>query len=234
MKPSITPISAGQKEQFVRVITVATKKATGVAIDELAKSGVINSENLQRVLSRGDELVADVTTLIKEKLAKYAENIPGCLKLISGAETITLEPTDGKETMAKAGDLFRGFLDSDFENYGCNVKSKPTEKQNVAVREMIKDGDFRKIFGGLSDDLDSLCLSQAQIIQFVKNHRKWLRTDGYATLFLFKVDKDFFVARVNVNSDGNLEASVIRCSDVSAWIAERRYRVVTPQLSLGV
>src|SRR3989344_7157953 len=41
-------------------------------------------------------------------------------KLISGAETLTLDPTDGKETIVKAGDLFKVYLDSDFVNLGLD------------------------------------------------------------------------------------------------------------------
>ncbi len=232
MNPSITPISTGQKEQVVRVVSDATRKATGTAIDELAEAGVVNSENLQRLLKRGDELVASITTLVKQKLAEFAENIAGCLKLISGAEVLTLESTDGKEIISKAKDDFPGWIDGDFKGYGCDVKSEPTAEVKVQVHEMIKDGDFRMIFGGLSNNLDTLCLTQPQIIQFVKKYRTWLRDGGYATFFLFKVGDEFFVAHVRVFSDG-LKVFVYRFSYDYVWNADDRYRVVVPQLALA-
>ena len=225
-------VSEGQIETSVTLVTDATRKATGVALRELAKNGVLNKQNIERVRARGNEVVAEITRIVKEKFAEIAENIAGIVKLISGAETLELDSTDGKETMAKAGDLFTGYLDSDFKSYGTDVKSGPTEKANVQVHEMIKDGTFAQIFGGLSDDLDALCLSQAQIIQFVKKHRKWLRSDGYATFFLFKVNGEFFVAHVDVYG-GGLGARVHGFSYDFVWGAGYRHRVVVPQLALA-
>lgn len=226
-------VSDGQIEACVTLVTDAARKATGVALRELAKNGVLDKQNIERVRARGNEVVAEITRIVKEKFAEIAENIAGIVKLISGAETLELEPTDGKETMARAGDLFTGYLDSDFKSYGTDVKGKPTEKTNVHVHEMIKNGTFAQIFGGLSGNLDELCLSQAQIIQFVKKHRKWLRADGYATFFMFKVGDEFFVASVHVIADG-LEVGVDRFEDGHVWYAKYRLRVVVPQLALCV
>ena len=153
-------------------------------------------------------------------------------RLISGTEVITLNPTDGMETIAKAGSLFTGGIDSDFANYGCDVVVPATGKQNVAVREMIMNGTFAQIFGELGK-LDDLCLTQAQIIQFVKSHRKWLRKDGYATFFLFKIGNEFFVARVSFADDGRLEVGVRHLSDDYVWYAGSQHRMVVPQLTLA-
>jgi hypothetical protein len=161
-----------------------------------------------------------------------AENISGYLKLISGAETLTLDSTDGTEVIAEAGSLFNGHLDGDFRNWKTNVKGNPTEAQNVQVHEMTKDGTFEQIYGGLGTDLNALCLNQAQIIGFVKKYRKWLREDGYGTSFLFKVGDEFFVAYVFVNSDGSLYAYVYRFSYDYVWHAEVRFRFVVPQQAL--
>ena len=225
-------VSEGQIETSVTLVTDATRKATGVALRELVKNGVLNKQNIERVRARGNEVVAEITRIVKEKFAEIAENIAGIVKLISGAETLELEPTDGKETIAKAKDTFPGWIDGDFKNYGTDVKGKPTEKANVQVHEMIKDGTFAQIFGGLSDNLDALCLTQAQIIQFVKKHRKWLRADGFATFFLFKVGDEFFVALVSVDG-GGLGVGADRFSRGGVWSASGRRRVVVPQLTLA-
>ena len=226
------PITSGQKEQCVTVIKDAARKAGEIAIAELSKNGVINVDNFQCVLGWGDKLVPKFQAFVKEKIAELAENIASCLKLISGAETLELELTDGKETIARAKDTFPGWIDGNFKNYGTDVKGKPTEKVNVQVHEMIKDVTFAQIFGGLSDNLDSLCLTQAQIIQFVKKHYKWLRTDGDGTFFLFKVNEEFFVAYVFM-CDGGLEAHIDRLPYSGVWEAEYKHRVVVPQLTLA-
>ena len=196
------PITSGQKEQVVTVATSAARKGTEEAIQDLENSGVINGDNIQKLVERGNELKAVVMEAVMRKFAELAENIVGIVKLISGAETITLEPTDGDGTIASSGKLFNGWLDPDFKNYGTNVPSQKTAETNVQVHELIKDGDYRKIFGGLSDDPKKLCLTQLQIIQFVKNHRKWL-SQNFWTLFLFEANGEFFVAHVRLNSDGN-------------------------------
>lgn len=226
-------ITTGQKSQGVTVITDATRKGSTSAIEELAENGTLNGDNMQRILGQGDHVSAKVHEFVKKLLAEMAENATDRLKLISGAETLTLSPTDGNEIIAEAGDLFKGYLDSDFVNWNTNVKGNPTEAQNVQVHEMTKDGTFKQIYGGLGTDLNALCLSQAQIIQFVKNHRKWLRTDGYGTFFLFKVGDEFFVAYVFVHSDGSLDANVGRFSYGSVWFAVGRFRFVVPQLALA-
>lgn len=226
-------ITPGQKSQGVTVITDATRKGSTSAIEELAENGTLNGDNMQRILGQGDHVSAKVHEFVKKLLAEMAENATDRLKLISGAETLTLGPTDGNEIIAEAGDLFKGYLDSDFVNWNTNVKGNPTEAQNVQVHEMTKDGTFEQIYGGLGTDLNALCLTQAQIIGFVKKHRKWLREDGYGTFFLFKVGDDFFVALVDVHSGGTLDASVFRFSRDFVWRAVYRLRFVVPQLALA-
>ena len=222
-------VTDGQVETCVTLVTDATRKSTGVALRELSKAGVLTKQNIEKVRARGDQIVAAITELVKQKFAELAENVSGCLKLISGAETITLKPTDGKESIAKARNLFLGWLDSDFKMWGLDMESGSTMEMNVTVHELIKAGDYRKIFGSLSDDPKKLCLTQPQIIQFVKNHRKWLSENW--TFFLFEANGELFVADVNLNADGNLLVHVNRFSNDFAWSAEDRRRIVVPQLT---
>jgi hypothetical protein len=130
-------VSDGQIETCVTLVTDATRKGTGTALRELVKNGVLNKQNIERVRARGNEVVAEITRIVKEKFAEIAENIAGIVKLISGAETLELDETDGKATIAKAKDTFPGWIDSEFKEYGCDVKSEPTKKAQVSVHEMI-------------------------------------------------------------------------------------------------
>ncbi|MEI6396510.1 MAG: hypothetical protein WCO48_00310 [Candidatus Taylorbacteria bacterium] len=225
------PITSGQKEQVVTVATSAARKATEEAIQDLEKNDVINGDNIQKLVERGNELKTVVMEAVKKKLAEITENVSGCLKLISGAETITLKPTDGKETIARAEKVFTWGIDCDFKNWGCDVKSEPTKETNVAVHELIKNGNYQKIFDSLSEDSKKLCLPQPQIIQFVKNHHKWLSTDFW-TLFLFEANGELFVARVDLDSDGAPKVHVYRFLCGIVWYAEGRSRIVVPQLTL--
>lgn len=141
-------------------------------------------------------------------------------------EAITLKKTTGKELIGESK-IF-SWIDSDFKNYGCNVKEKPKKAVDVEVREMTENGTFKDIFAG---DLDKLVLSQGQILEFVKNHKDLLSKHWY-TFFLFKVDGEYFVARVLFRGGGGLLVGVRRFSRDGVWFAERRHRMVVPKLIL--
>ncbi len=152
------------------------------------------------------------------------------LKMLSGAETLMLDALDGKETLATAKEVFPSGIDGEFKNWGTNKAGIATKEQAVDVHELVKDGTFAQMFGSLGTDLDKLCLTQAQIKNFCKKHPNWLRKDGYATFFLFKVEDQFFVAFVLVLSDG-LRVDVDRFKRDFVWSAEDSPRVVVPQLT---
>jgi hypothetical protein len=114
------------------------------------------------------------------------------------------------------------------------VPDESRPETEVAIYEMIKDGTYAKLFGGFGENLDRLCLTQAQIKVFCRDHHEWLRQEGWATFFLFKVNGELFVAYVIVSADG---LYVLRCyadrfSDDSVWSAGNRPRIVVPQLAL--
>lgn len=152
------------------------------------------------------------------------------LRLISGGESIVIDACDGSETIANAKDTFKSGIDSDFKNWGTNKPGQATEDTAVQVHEMVKDATFAQMFGSLGTDLDKLCLTQHQIKKFCKKHANWLRTDGYGTFFLFKVEDQYFVVGVGVVSDG-LGVDVDRLEYDRVWHGEYRHRVVSPQLA---
>ncbi|MFA6295606.1 MAG: hypothetical protein WC666_04300 [Candidatus Paceibacterota bacterium] len=226
-------VSEGQIEACVTLVTDATRKGTGTVLRELVKNGVLNKQNIEGVRARGNEVVAEITKIVKKKFAEIAKGVFGIVKLISGAEALELGETDGKATIVKAEGTFPGWIDLDFKEYGCDVESEPTEKVQVSVCEMIKGGTFAQVFNGMSDDLISLCLTQPQIIQFVQKHRKWLRKDdGYTTLFLLKVDNNVFVVYVLFGDDGLLKAGIFRYSHNVGWSVRSNFYFVVPRRAL--
>jgi len=164
-----------------------------------------------------------------ELVVKLAEGTSNILRLLFLGETITLAPCDGTQTLAQAKKTFLSYLDTNFKNWGLDKQGEPTEETQVQVYEMAKDATFAQMFSSLGNDLDKLCLTQHQIKQFCEKHSSWLRTDGYATFFLFKVEDQFFVACVGVGSDG-LGVYVSRFGYDGVWHAAYAHRVVVPQL----
>lgn len=157
-------------------------------------------------------------------------NISEYLKSISGGETLILDECDGSEGLADANDTFV-WIDQDFKNWGADAKGLATKKTPVTVYEMTKDATFAQMFGSLNADVRELCLTPHQIKDFVRKYRKWLRTGGYATFFLFESNNELFVARVRFYSDGELGVHVRRFGRSLVWHAAYRHRVVVPQLA---
>lgn len=142
-------------------------------------------------------------------------------------ETVTLAPTQGDVTLAEATDVFTGWLDGDFINWGTNAPGEDTDETAVDVHEMTRDGTFQTLFESLGDPRQ-LALSQGQIVEFCRNHRESLRQEGYGTFLLFEVSGELFVADVRVGG-GELESFVRRFGRDRVWSADRRHRLVVQQ-----
>jgi hypothetical protein len=154
------------------------------------------------------------------------------LKPSSGGEAV-IPACDGGQTIANNGkDVFTGWIDPDFKNYGANERGQATPATTIQVYEMVEDADFATMFDSLDKDTDKLCLTQHQILEFVRSRPDLLRTEGYATFFAFKSKGKLFVAVVTRFDDGSLSVLVRRFDyDVRVWHARGRRRVVVPQLA---
>ena len=232
MNPWIAPAIDRQKAKLVKIVTDAVRKGTGTVVENLLVQGILNKDNLQKVIGNGNKISATVLTALTTVIAELAEDTIGCLKLISGERTIVISATSGLETLANAQDVFTGGIDPNFKKWGCDVLDKPTAEQPVKVYEMVVDGNFRKIFSGFGENLDRLCLTQHQIKAFARDHRDELRVNQNANLSLFKVGTEFFVSNVRMLFCGDLKDDAYQFSDTYVWDAEYRHRVVVPQLWL--
>lgn len=177
----------------------------------------------------GEALTKVLRSALCPPVKAFVEN--DILRLLSTNKTITLAPCNGTETLVQANDVFQSGIDSDFTNWKLDKVGKATRKTAMQVHELIQDATFAKMFGSLGTDLNKLCLTQHQIKTFCKKHHNWLRTNGYATIFLFKENNEFFVAGVIVRSEGLL-VYVYRFEDDDVWRAGHRHRVVAPQLTV--
>lgn len=204
--------------------------AANEAVEALLGAGNLNRENVQQVLGSGKNIKFGGIKFLQELIPELAKLRTRCLSL---GQSLTLKPTDGKRTIAKAKNTF-AYIDGGFTNYGTNVSGRVCSGMTLVVHEVVEDSTFEQMFGSFSADLDKLCFEQDQIIDFVTDHCNWLRTDGYATFFLFKVGYSFFVAIVDLGSGGQLGVCVNPFSGGSVWSGGCRYRVVVPQLTPAI
>ena len=152
----------------------------------------------------------------------------GVLTRLYHDETIVVGSTTGKEMLAASGEVFPGWLDPNFERWGTNVQSDPTEEAGVEVWEMAEDANFRTMFSSLGDP-ERLCLTQGQIRKFAAERRDKLHSNGWATFFLFRVGEELFVAGLD-DYGRELLAFVYRFGNGYVWCAGDRRRVVVPRL----
>jgi hypothetical protein len=152
------------------------------------------------------------------------------LECISLGKEIIINVTNGSGTIAKAKNVFTGGIDSDFVNYGTDVKSQPTEKTPVKVFEMRRDATFAQIYNDFGKNIDDLCLTQPQIISFVTEHSKWLNMDGYATFFIFMLNNEFFIAHVILDDNGLEVCIYYYLKNDYIWGSKFKHRFVVPQL----
>lgn len=144
---------------------------------------------------------------------------------------LVIPATSGKRTFVTERNMFPGYFDEDFIEYGIDVPSKAMPEIDSELYEMTGDGDFRKLLGSFKLDLDLLFWkSQDQALTWIENHPNDLHPKGWATFFPFIVGKKKFVAYV-YRLEGELRAFVYHFESGLVWCAEFQHRLVFPQLT---
>lgn len=193
--------------------------------DDERQEWIKNPTGLKEVL----ETALAVELVVMRALREGAKEAP-FLRLLPGAEVLSLGACGGNRNLANASDVFDGNIDPDFTNWGLNVPGIATPAMFAQVHEHAKDGTFRDLFTSLSDDLDRVAMkSQHQIVRFCQEHYTWLGQDGHPILFLFKERGEFFVACVYVRS-GGLDVRVDRFENDDVLNTRDRRRLVSLQL----
>jgi hypothetical protein len=199
---------------------------SGLLVEELEKLGMPFDDiyKLGKPTEKGNPLVRACA----EKIVEVTENSQIELKLISGNYTLILNAADGSEILVEKSDLF-AYIDPDSSK--CDEKGSATEETPVVVYEMAnKDSTLTEMYGSLTADVSKLCLTQAQIIGFVKQYRDWF--GRYKTFFLFKSNNNLFVAGVSVRqypSSGGLGVIIYPFNRPEVFYVENRHRLVSPQ-----
>jgi hypothetical protein len=209
------------------MLSVLIRKIVDLPLEML---GVLCDLSKELSGEAGQEWLAELENFLRKENCWTGVVAKPILRLISGDYALTIDAVDGTEILADAKDVFVGGIDPDFKNWGSDEIGNPTAETPVDIHEMTKDATFSQMFGELNADVTKLCFTQAQIKNFVKKYRNWLRADGYATFFLLKSKGNFFVADV-VDSDGELFVNRRQLDDPGVWAAGYRRRVVVPRLA---
>ena len=203
-------------------------------IGQLAKNMLwnrVDSKKLQEWLDKPKELAAAVEELLNRGVP-VIKNEESILWRLYESDSISISARDGSRVIAKADSVFRSFLDDRFTSRGLDKCGKATEKTEVFVYELAKNATLEQMFDSFSLDRDALCLTQDQIIAFCEEHLGRLRKEGFATLFLFNQDDQFFVVNVIVNLNGLRVGFREFEDDDDVWSALSAHRLVVPQLKL--
>jgi hypothetical protein len=125
------------------------------------------------------------------------------LKLISDGEEIKLKAVDGTQNIYNNQyQLFSRKDEYAFSAIRLDQKSGATEETLLEVYETTQyNATFRRLYASLSTNLDDLCLTQHQILEFVASHPQWLKSK-YGTYLLFKPDWQVRIAHIYGGYDG--------------------------------
>ena len=163
--------------------------------------------------------------IIEGNFGGYNKKKDQILNLLSNGESIIIDLCDGSETLNQAKELFTSGIDPDFKNFETDNPGIASKETSAQVYEVVKDATFAQMFGFLGIELNELCFTQAQIKNFCKKHPSWLSQDGYVTFFLFKINNNFFVARVYVGSNG-LRVGISKFENSYVWPNKKRHLVI--------
>lgn len=117
----------------------------------------------------------------------------------------------------------------DSECHNLNNEQGSSRETEVKVYELKQNATFFQMFTSLNDDLNKLCFTQSQIVNFCEKNFEYLRQDGFVTFFLFKENNEFFVAKVNVKF-GRQTVFIHRLDYNYVWKSEHALRLVAPTI----
>ncbi len=150
--------------------------------------------------------------------------VPSVLSLV-GARII--HQTTGKITFANTKEMSSIVLDNRLKLLQQEVHSVATPEFPVVEYELIQNAKFSQIFTG---DLNRLCLTQEQIINFICDRNNWinLQSGKNITLFLLKVNSDFFVVTAIASLNSAQELKLYDLSYDGTWCSYFFNRFIFP------
>lgn len=146
------------------------------------------------------------------------------LKTVSTAEKLIIEALDGKMHFADAQDVVKS------EIIYPDLESQPaiaTEETAVTIMALIKSADFEQMFTSITDNLDKIVMTQAQIIRFCEKYFSVNSRENDVAFFLMKFDCEYLVVNLS-HYEHNFYASAFEFDFIPAWEANSQIFVVVP------
>lgn len=104
-------------------------------------------------------------------------------------------------------------------------------KVKARIHKIKKDGTYEQMFKSISDNLDKLCFTKDQIELFLQQRPDWFIRSEWRTLFLFKEDGQFRIARVYLTLGRILRISSYSLENPHIWPFNKPFRrIVVPAL----
>lgn len=171
---------------------------------------------------------------LKVKQKKEVSDVKVSKKIVSFVdryERLFIEPTDGTKTIFKSTELFKAGIDSCFGSCELNKPGLPTEKIFVDLYKVNKEETLLKTFSAINSNFEEISLEQSQIIDFCLSNPDLFLRSGLGTLFLMRMDKNFFPVLVATKPNG-LEVLLYNlCYEknvIYQWIPCKNLRIIVP------
>ncbi len=215
------------QERYVRAVAEVARNTAQKTLTKLAKESWFDDGIVKKMLdSASTGTLPSDGFWIEDNINQIAKYLAPRIALDTRRDRIKFIPaTDGTRTIAKTKTVFH-FPGDEFKT--LKTSRVPTKKIPVDVYKGIRDGEIRQIFDFFNEDLERLCLTEDQIIQYAYN--QWFeRKKPRHLLFLLKVGKEVKVLLAGANSFNASAASLADLDSRSEVLLDYRYEVIVPR-----
>jgi hypothetical protein len=157
------------------------------------------------------------------------------IKIISTEENLVIDAVSGHMTEEEAKRVITGGINLvDSKNWGVDKEDLPKEKTKVDLYKVTSStASFLLVFCALSSNLDNLCLTESQGINFSKKYPNVIKNSNHAVFFLVKGSSGYFVRYVSDNecaSKDGLNSNIFKLKgSIGVWKENERH-IIIPKL----
>lgn len=120
---------------------------------------------------------------------KYPEH-SGVLRRLSEHDDLKIGRCDGSRTFARPNQVFVYAKSAPVHH---PRSTEPTGEVALAFYEPLIEASMPQMFGSLSQEINTLCFTEHQIVAFCEEHTSLLRR-MFPTFLLFRIGRMYFVA----------------------------------------